>query len=314
LNPDIQLAFRTYYCNDQIGKDIGTAFTEAAGQQFATFYLSGGDYQGSDVIINNESNWNIVAPYNSGTQCLYGDLNTPRNLTITNSTRICVNNLDITGSLGISGSGGSHKFNRCSFRDDLFITGINGSFVTFENCEFANNKTISFLNGLGGACYFLNCNFNNCNFVCNQPSAQQVIIYGCTGLASLDTPVKRTISGINATSTGVSQVSSSKVLTSDITTDNIKTSTINNSFYPLSTFMGKGTLNGQTPPMAVFTHPIFSNPSSKLVIMVQKSSFLNPANQEYALTWTLGSGFLTVESTYAGDNSDVSVIAYQISA
>ena len=220
-NPNIQLTYRSYYVNEE-QSDLQTALTASAGLQGVNIYMSSGSFGGSDIYITGQTNQNIIAPMNQLTLCEIGTSGSPRNLFIQNCTRICVNNLQINGAVGLEGGGGSHKFLRCNITKNVTLTGLSGSFVVFENCEFGSGFTITLNSLFAGVVYFINCNFNNVSFDCQQSLATQCIINNCSGLASLTSPTKRTLVGLCTTTAGVVNVN----------TQNINLATINGAAYP----------------------------------------------------------------------------------
>lgn len=220
-NPDIGLTTLSYYVNDG-EKDLQTALTEASGLQDVNIYMSGGSFGGNDITISGQTNQNIIAPNNVGTICELGSSGTPRNVTITNSTRVCINNLQINGNLILSGTGGSHKFLRCNFKSGVVtLTGLTGGFVVFENCEWTNSQVVH-LAGFAGVVYYINCNFGNATWTCDQSLATQVILTNSSGLTSFTLPAKRTLAGLCSLTNG----------TININTNNLNTTTINGSAYP----------------------------------------------------------------------------------
>lgn len=224
-NPDIQLTYRSFYCNDG-EKDIATAFAEATGLQVCQFYLSGGSFGGSALTVSGETNWGIIGPLNQGSLVEIGTSLSPRSLTINNSTRICMSCVGLKGDLILSGSGTAHKFFKCGFTENVTISGLTSGFITFENCSFASGKTLTFSSGFAGACYLINCDMGGVTFVCDQPLATQVIINNCSGLTSFTSPAKRTLVGLSTLTNGVANVN----------TNNLNTTTINGAAYPPTTF------------------------------------------------------------------------------
>jgi hypothetical protein len=104
-----------------------------------------------------------------------------------------MNNIQIASphKLQIKGvTGTAHKFLRCNMLGDVDILLTSSGFVTFENCEFANGRTITIANGFTGVVYFISCNFNGCTITNNAIGDFQCIINNCSGIAGTPFAVK----------------------------------------------------------------------------------------------------------------------------
>ncbi len=102
-------------------------------------------------------------------------------------------------------------YNHCTFNQDLNIqTSATAGYMTFANCEFAADTTISVQNTFGSTVYFINCNFAGCSFSLNQASNLQVIFSNCSNFISF--PTNATYTHTNILTNGYAQNSVTKTL------------------------------------------------------------------------------------------------------
>lgn len=178
----------TYYINDNV-TDIQTVYNAHSAEQGVVYKISSGSYGGSTLIINNSSNILFDCP-NPGNGSTITEL-VSRGLTISNSSRIRFNGLQIEGTFKIGGNFAGPPsvttnciFSNCEFLGTIEIgyeLGAVSGFITFYNCSFAT----PFQYNLGTATiYCINCNFSN-QAITNNGLSTRLIITNGAGLNSL---------------------------------------------------------------------------------------------------------------------------------
>jgi hypothetical protein len=179
----------TYYINDNV-TDIQTVYNAHSAEQGVVYKISSGSYGGSTLIINNSSNILFDCP-NPGNGSTITELASGRGLTISNSSRIRFNGLQIEGTFKIGGNFAGPPsvntnciFSNCEFLGTIEIgyeLGAVNGFITFYNCTFAT----PFQYNLGSATiYCINCNFSN-QAITNNGLPTRLIITNGAGLNSL---------------------------------------------------------------------------------------------------------------------------------
>jgi len=218
------LIANTYYINDNV-VDIQTMYDDHANEQGIVFKIGSGSYGGSTLTINNSSNQFFEATsYNGSTITELAN----RGLTITNSSRIRFNGLQIEGNFTINGKHTSVAGTNCIFTNCEFLGASNigsvvnniSGFLTFYQCAFTGALNIQ----PGTATiYFINCDFQN-QVISNTGSPAQVII---NNAANLNTLTQSAYIGVGtlASATGVAQISTNS-LTTPLNTGSISSSQI----------------------------------------------------------------------------------------
>ena len=221
-NPAIQLVSNSLYCNDAIQSPSTQV---ASATEADVIYLSSGSFN-ETLNITDKTVISVNAPTTGATICeVLGGLNINGT-----SENVRISSLSIKGSSSTISGVGRHTLWRCVFsgassgsRHTITIGASCTKFLTFENCEF-NSFCDIVVPAIGGGVviYFINCNFAGATLTLNNPSALQVIINNCAGLLSYPSSARATLIGLNALTTGASQVD----------TYNLKTTLINGSAYP----------------------------------------------------------------------------------
>lgn len=229
-NPDIQLVSNSVYVNDNVGTTpIQTAIDLST--QADVIYISAGSYGEPKVNINNEYNIALQGPDVGNTICEL--INGIFIQGTSELIRVC--NLQIKPDTTLTSSQikgvGRFYFKNVVFSGTALLNhpieiGKNVTkYMTFMNCEFDQYCQIFIASTLSAPIYFINCNFGGATFNFANASPLLVIMSNCAGLVSYPTALQATLVGLNALTSGASQVN----------TTNVNLSTINGSAYPPAT-------------------------------------------------------------------------------
>ena len=168
-------------------------------------YVSSGSYD-APVVINNVNNIALQAPNVGNTIC---EILQPLTISGT-SESIRLTNFSIKGTTTISNTGRNY-FQKCSWTGVATSINSNTKYMTFENCEWDSNSSITIGSGVSERIYFINCNFLNATITFNNLSSLVVIFSNCAGFRFFPSLDKATLVGMNVLTSGVSQLSTTTI-------------------------------------------------------------------------------------------------------
>jgi hypothetical protein len=212
-NSNIQLTSNSLYVNDNV-QTIQSKIDIAS--QADVIYVSSGSYGESQITFTDKYNLALVCPDvgNTITEVLNGILIKGT------SEMIRIANLQIEGgSASVISGVGRYYFKNCVFQGSLSQTHFiaigqsTTQYMTFMNCEFDQYCTITIPSTLGAPIYFINCNFGGATIAYNNVNQLLVIMSNCAGLLAYPASNKATLVGLNALTSGASQVSTNNVQT-----------------------------------------------------------------------------------------------------
>ncbi len=184
------------YCAD--GRDDLATVINSITNEGTIVNLSSGSFGGTTPVTINKNNI-----------CIFGPPSTPGLVEFlheitTASTADRIRMRYIMFDADFTAAAKRSTYNHCSFTENLSIeTSATPGYMTFANCGFAAEKTISVQNTFASVIYFINCNFSGCSFSLNQATSQQVIFSNCGGFTSF--PANATYAGINTLTSGYIQ-------------------------------------------------------------------------------------------------------------
>jgi hypothetical protein len=182
-----------------------------------TNVLSNITAQGSTLSLGSGSFGNLQTPLSIDKQniCIYAQPSTPpiteilSNTTITGD-RVRLRFITFDGDCALHAS--RSVYTNCSFTENVIVGQSVNGYITFRNCEFVANKTLTISSSFANVMFFVNCNFGNATIACNQQSASQVIFTNCANFFAF--PSNATYIGLNALPTGYSKNNVSKTIDS----------------------------------------------------------------------------------------------------
>ncbi len=193
----------TKYCVDN-RDDLATIISSITNES-TVVNISQGSFGGTTPLVIDKDNIALIAP--PATPAIVEFAYEISTATTADRIRMRYMQFDNDFNAGSRRS----TYNHCTFNQDLNIqTSATAGYMTFFNCEFAADTTISVQNTFASAVYFINCNFAGCSFSLNQASNLQVIFSNCSNFISF--PTNATYTHTNILTNGFSQNSVTKTL------------------------------------------------------------------------------------------------------
>ncbi len=193
----------TKYCVDN-RDDLATVIASITNES-TVINISQGSFGGTTPLVINKDNIALIAP--PATPAIVEFAYEISTATTADQIRMRYMQFDNDFNAGSRRS----TYNHCTFNQDLNIqTSATAGYMTFANCEFAADTTISVQNTFGSTVYFINCNFAGCSFSLNQASNLQVIFSNCSNFISF--PTNATYTHTNILTNGYAQNSVTKTL------------------------------------------------------------------------------------------------------
>ncbi len=193
----------TKYCVDN-RDDLATVIASITNES-TVINISQGSFGGATPLSINKDNIALIAP--PATPAIVEFAYEISTATTADQIRMRYMQFDNDFNAGSRRS----TYNHCTFNQDLNIqTSATAGYMTFANCEFAADTTISVQNTFGSTVYFINCNFAGCSFSLNQASNLQVIFSNCSNFISF--PTNATYTHTNILTNGYAQNSVTKTL------------------------------------------------------------------------------------------------------
>jgi hypothetical protein len=180
-----------------------------------TTVLSNITAPGSTLSLGSGSFGNLQTPLSISKQnmCIYAQPSSPPITEILSPTtitgdRIRLRFITFDGDCALHAS--RSVYTNCSFTENVIVGQSVNAYITFRNCEFVANKTLTISSSFANVMFFINCNFGNATIACNQQSASQVIFNNCANFFSF--PSNATYIGLNVLPTGFAKNNVSKTV------------------------------------------------------------------------------------------------------
>jgi hypothetical protein len=172
---------------------------------------------GSTLSLGSGSFGNLEIPLSIDKQnmCIYAQPSSPPITEILSPTTIIGDRIRlrfITFDADCSLHASRSVYTNCSFTENVIVGQSVNGYITFRNCEFVANKTLTISSSFSNVMFFVNCNFGNATIACNQQSSSQVIFTNCANFFAF--PPNATYIGLNVLPSGYSKNNVSKTVDS----------------------------------------------------------------------------------------------------